>query len=230
MADSQSSTPPIAITVSRPDDRRGSVLSTLLPQNLTRPPPFLSTSPFAREILQNDIDEAFADEPRPSDSRSCSSDSSSDIVAPANDDAKLAFHPSGVVYGIGFSSIPLPGVDRPVPNPREIEESLQAEVSLLRDNGVLPPKQHRGRHGSVVDRVYHAVFNLDEEIPGRHTQDETSLVPGPHGLGGSETTPLLHVPGEGEGDYDYYGAQTPLPKDVHKLWEEAVAAHHLKTT
>ncbi|KAK0649997.1 mate-domain-containing protein [Cercophora newfieldiana] len=199
-----------ALTITQADDRRGSVLSALLPESLTLPPLFLSTSPIAREILQNDIDEQIADEPLPSDS---DSDSDTDVASepPAADDAKLAFHgPTGVVYGCGFSSIPLPGVDRPVPNPREIEESLQAEVSLLRDNGVLPPKQ---RHGSVVDRVYHHMFNADD-IPGH----ESSLLPA------DEVTPLL---GDVEGDY---GAQTPMPKDVHKLWEEAVAAHHLKTT
>jgi multidrug resistance protein, MATE family len=195
--------------LARPEDRRGSVLSSFLPESLTLPPLFLSTSPFAREILQHDIDDV-SDE----SAIASSSDSDSDIDADAGtsaEDAKLAFHPSGIVYGCGFSTIPLPGVDRPVPNPREIEESLRAEVELLRDNDILPPKQ---RHGSVVERVYHHIFPPDN-VPSQETYVN---------LGGpAETTPLLAVDASDE-------PQTPPPADVHKLWEEAVAAHHLKTS
>ncbi|KAK4448781.1 putative transporter [Podospora aff. communis PSN243] len=191
---------------SRPDDRRGSVLSALLPESLSLPPPFLSTTPIAREILQQDIDDI--------DDTAIASESESDIdidnpIETTADDARLAFHPSGVVYGCGFSTVPLPGLDRPVPNPREIEESFRAEVDLLRDNEILPPKH---RHGSVVDQVYQlfgAEHGHGHEISGSPLA--------------AETTPLLTIDPSSE-------PQTPLPRDVHKLWEEAVAAHHLKTS
>jgi len=204
-----------SITIRRPENRRGSIMSTLLPESLSLPPMFLSTSPIAREILQDDIDdENNGDEPPTSGSDS-DSDSGFDHETRLDaEDAKLAFHPTGVAFGCGFSSVSLPGVDRPVPNPHEIEESFRAEVNLLRDNDILPPKQSQTRHGSVVDRVYHHMFSGDD-VPSH----ETSMLPGSP----AETSPLLM-------DHDMYGPQTPLPRDVHKIWEEAVAAHRVNTT
>lgn len=68
------------------------------------------------------------------------------------DSARLAFHPNGVAFGLsGFSSVSIQGVDRPVPNPQEVNESLGAEVRLLRDNGLIPPRHpDQGDRKSVV--------------------------------------------------------------------------------
>ena len=203
--------------VAPPEGRRQSLLATVLPESLPLPPSFLSTSPIAREILRKDIEECSSDdgdgdedgaEPR---TQAPADDSESEtVLAAAPEGVKLAFHPNGVAYGCGFSTVALPGLDRPVPNPREIEESLQEEVSLLRDNDLLPPKHHRPRNDSIVDSLYRHVFNTAQDGDNATTPSEER--PG-------ETSPLLGG-----------GAVTPPAREVHELWEEAVAAHKVRTT
>jgi len=215
-------------------DRRPSILSNFIPDSLPVPPSFLATSPMVREILQQDITDCLQDHEHdhdvddieqnhnpPASPLSSSSSSSTTSISPSLADAKLAFHPNGVAFGCGYSTVPLPGLDRPVPNPREIEESLHAEVDLLRDNDIIPPRQYHHR-GSVVDKVYRQVFGggtlPDGEVPVDY-EASPLLLGSP-----AEETPLLI------GRATDYGPATPLPREVHEIWEEAVAAQRVKTT
>ncbi|KAK5655044.1 hypothetical protein OQA88_5943 [Cercophora sp. LCS_1] len=178
--------------------RRESILSSFIPESLPLPPSFLETSPIVREILQRDITECSTDDEDAIGSQPSDHESQRSFT---QEDAKLAFHPNGVAYGCGYSTVPLPGIDRPVPNPREIEQSLEEELRLLQDNEILP-RRHRE---SVVDHVLRQVFSTAE-------RDHEEHIPG-------ETDPLL--PGE---------TPTPPAGEIHQLWEEAVAAHKLKTS
>ncbi|GAB1313711.1 hypothetical protein MFIFM68171_03921 [Madurella fahalii] len=192
-----------------PKGRRHSLLSDLLPESLPLPSSFVATSPIVREILTRDIADCSSDEEADTDLSSDTESVSERVPA----DAKLAFHPNGVAYGCGFSAVSIQGLDRPVPNPREVEESLQAELSLLRDNDILPTKRVGARRSNVLSRLYRRIFSTripDHEVP---------IFPEP----ATEATPLL--PEETDEDL-----QTPPPNEVYERFEEAVAAHCIKTT
>jgi len=113
----------------RDDGRRQSVLSSLIPGSLSLPPTFLATSPVVREILHRDVDECSTDDEDSPDHES------HDIP---EHDARLAFHPNGVAFGCGYSMVPMLGLDMPVSNPHEVDESLGAELALLQDNDCVP--------------------------------------------------------------------------------------------
>ncbi|KAK4639985.1 hypothetical protein QC761_700100 [Podospora bellae-mahoneyi] len=211
MADSRSGPQPIH---SRSQGRRQSVLSEFIPESLPYPPSFLATSPIVREILTRDIAECSSDD----DSQTQVSDAESQTDG-RPEDAKLAFHPNGVAYGSGYSTIAIQGLDRPVPNPREVEDSLQAEISLLRDNAILPPKHPRSQRNNVFWRLYRRVFSTkikDHEDPEPIFQDAPA----------AETTPLLGggTPGVDE------TLPTPPAEEIYERFEEAVAAQAIKTT
>ncbi|KAK3312225.1 mate-domain-containing protein [Apodospora peruviana] len=205
-------------------DRRESILSNFLPENL--PSSFLETGPIAREILSRDIEECSSSDGEDDDDNAAnaphhhhgSGDNDSTKSGLAQEDAKLAFHPNGVAYGCGFSTVPLPGIDRPVPNPREIEESLAEELSLLRENGIIQ-ESTRPRHGSMVGSIYRVFGHSHEHLHQPQSGPATPLA-GP----ANETTALL----DGAGDVERQN--TPPPAEIHQLWEEAVAAQKVKTT
>lgn len=195
----------------RADGRRQSILSEFLPESLPLPPSFIATSPIVREILARDIAECSSEDEPESDRQSDSESQveSEHYVA----DAKLAFHPNGITSGCGYSTLPIQGLDRPVPNPKEVEESLQAELSLLRDNAILPPKYPVQRSANVLPRVFRRFFSTrikDHEAPILEdiAVETTPLLPG----GAAETSP------------------TPPPEEVHDRFEDAVATQSLKTT
>ncbi|KAK1834982.1 putative transporter [Podospora conica] len=185
-----------------PSGRRQSLLAAVMPETLLSTS-FLETSPLVREILSNDINECSSSD---EEEGHASDGEAENELGP--EDAVLSFHPQGVAFGYGYSAVPLPGVDRPVPNPREIEESFREEVNLLRDNDILPPKDSHSRHASIVDRVYQR-FSIAEQ--GGQTD------------GATETDPLLDTPSND-------GASTPPAAKVHELWDKAVASQKLKTT
>lgn len=188
-----------------PSGRRESLLVAVMPETLPLSGSFLETSPLVREILCNDINDCSSSD---EEEGHASDNEPEQELGP--EDAVLSFHPQGVAFGYGYSTVPLPGVDRPVPNPREIEESFREEVNLLRDNDILPPKDSHTRHGSIVDRVYQR-FNIAEQ-GGQHHFD-----------GATETDPLLET-------RSIDGRGTPPPAKVHELWDEAVASQKLRTT
>lgn len=173
------------------------------------------------------------------------------------DAAPLAFHPHGVAFGLGYGAVAPQGLDRPVANPREIEESRAAEVSLLRDNALIPPKHARTgwRSDGVLRRVYRRLFSTkvrDHEHPlpifgGASTAELGGGEDGGAGQGGKrvasdETTPLLPASGSGataeqvedvaagDADDEGGGQATPSDDEVQIRWDEAVAAHRIATT
>ncbi|KAM7218003.1 putative transporter [Rhypophila decipiens] len=201
----------------RPGGRRESILAHMMPDSLPLPPSFISTSPIAREILCRDIAECSSESGDDHAREESALLSDSDSTARESQrvvDAKLAFHPNGVAFGMGYSTIPIQGMDRPVPNPHEVEESLRAEINLLRDNDLIPQKitEPRHRRESVVEQLYRQMFST-------RTRD--------HEENPQETTPLIN------GSYDYGDraeAATPPPEVIHERFEEAVAAQAVKTT
>ncbi|KAK4096158.1 MATE efflux family protein [Parathielavia hyrcaniae] len=200
-----SSTGPQPIVNSRPGGRRRSILSDFLSDSLPQPSSFLSTSPgIAREILTQDIAECSSSDD--DDEQAAASDAES-ASGPA--DAKLAFHPNGIVWGAGCSLVPTHSRDRPVPNPHEVEESLHAELSLLRDNAILPPKHRRPRTTNAFARLYRRNFST------KVRDHEGPIVPDV----AVETTPMLReIP------------PTPGPEEIERRFEFAVAHHEIRTT
>jgi MATE family multidrug resistance protein len=188
---------------------------------------FLATSPIAQEILIRDIEDCSTSEGEDfsSDSDSDSEcetaghprrESSSSRRLSKQESAPLAFHPAGIAYGTPFLAVAPNASHQPVPTEHEIEESRNAERSLLRDNHILPPKhRHNPPKDTYFRRLYRYLFST--KVP----EDELST-----GIYAKavETTPLLASIYEG-------GPTTPADSDEeHNRWEAAVAAHILKTT
>lgn len=212
MSESESGSTAVDIGPGR--GRRYSILSDILPASLHLPPSFVSTAPIAQEILGQDIEDCSSEDELQGEPIDESAD-------PDPADVRLAFHPTGVAFGAGYSTIPLPDMDVHVPNPHEVEESFRAEVDLLRDNDIIPSKpSHEWRRGSVVDRMYRGLFSTKV----RDHEESAPLF----AEVAYETTPLLHR-AEGE-DAGALTPTTPAVEIVHERWEEAVAAHIIKTT
>lgn len=189
-------------------DRRHSILSDFLPGSLQLPPSFLATSPIVREILTRDIDEcSFEDEAEPA-----TPDSGAELEAAAPE-PKLAFHPHGVAYGCGYSMVTAQGLDKPVSNPREIEESLQAELDLLQDNDILPSKQLDQPPRNALVRVYRRLFSTKIKDRRGSLFSDTAV----------ETTPLLT-------ERSSEAPPTPQADEIYHCFEEAVASHAISTT
>ncbi|KAF5693580.1 ethionine resistance protein, partial [Fusarium denticulatum] len=133
-------------------------------------------------------------------------------------DVQLAFHPTGIAFGQGFSTVPPSSIDIPPPNPHDFEQSLRAEVSLLRDNDIIPPRHPpTGWKTTKLGRLYRHLFSTrvhDHDKPLFASEDS------------GETTPLLR-----ERVVRFEGIPpTPGPDEVHKRWEEALASHKIDTT
>lgn len=176
-------------------NRRQSILSHI--ETLELPSSFVSAAPIAREILAQDIADCSSSEDE--------YDGDDDEEDTHHDkEPRLGFHPTGVAFGCGFSTIPVQGPDEHVANPHEVEQSLHDEVLLLRDNHILPPRDDAHR-GSILRHVFSTTFSIREDEPS------------------SERSPLL-------GPSDERQPETPPPEVVHKQWDEAVASHSIKTT
>lgn len=212
---SRSGSSPIAIENGR-DGRRHSVLSDFLSGSVPFSTSFIDTGPNVQEILTRDIQDCSSEEEDEDD------DSDSESRSIHATDVQLAFHPNGVAYGSGFSTVPVPGRDVPVPNPHEVDESLQAELDLLHDNDIVTSKHPRtGWRATFMGRLYRSLFST-------RVQDHKKPIHSPQDM--TEATPLLPdmtvTSGETSGDV----TPTLSPDEVHKRWEEAVAAHDIKTT
>lgn len=217
---SESGSAPIDINLP-PRDRRHSILSDFLPESLTVPPSFIATSPIVREILTKDIAECSSEEDHGDDEASASDSDSESRQSAHGPDVKLAFHANGVSFGCGYSTIPVQGLDRPVPNPHEVDESYHAEVSLLRDNDIIPPRHPRkGWRISTFGRIYRYLFSTKVK------DHEGPILPILTKGGPGETSPLLGATVE---EYERV-PPTPGVEEVYEQWEEAVAAHLIKTT
>ncbi|KAH8904728.1 MATE efflux family protein [Coniochaeta sp. PMI_546] len=188
---------------------------------------YLATSPLAQEILIRDIAECSTDSEDEYDVADSDSDVDESRILHGHHEqrhrsASLAFHPSGIAYGTACLAVapqaPLPAP----PVPREVEESRNAERSLLRDNHFLPPKHRRTGDETALRRLYRRIFStkvrdlpLDDEFVDTHTDLIFAKA--------VETTPLL------EQDYEA-GLPTPDSDEEHNRWEAAVAANVIKTT
>ncbi|KAL4731360.1 hypothetical protein ACLX1H_000326 [Fusarium chlamydosporum] len=192
--------------------RRHSIFADFIPDDLAFPPPFIDPTPNVEEILNRDIDECSSgDEHR-------DEEAVEDPRYVDETDLQLAFHPNGVAYGSGFSTVPPTGIDIPAPNPHDFEQSYRAEVSLLRDNDLIPSKHpHTGWRATFWGRLYRHLFSTrvrDHDKPLFASEDS------------GETTPLLR-----ERIVRFDGIPpTPGPDEVHKRWEEALASQKLDTT
>lgn len=192
--------------------RRHSIFADFIPDDLAFPPPFIDPAPNVDEILNRDIDECSSgDEHR-------DEEAVEDPRYVDESDLQLAFHPNGIAYGSGFSTVPPTSIDIPAPNPHDFEQSYRAEVSLLRDNDVIPSKNPPTKwHSTYWGRVYRHLFSTrvrDHDKPLFAAEDS------------GETTPLLR-----DRIVRFDGIPpTPGPDEVHKRWEEALAAKKLETT
>ncbi|KAF0636280.1 hypothetical protein FPSE5266_02145 [Fusarium pseudograminearum] len=192
--------------------RRHSIFADFIPDDLAFPPPFIDPAPNVEEILNRDIDECSSgDEHR-------DEEAVEDPRYVDESDLQLAFHPNGIAYGSGFSTVPPTSIDIPAPNPHDFEQSYRAEVSLLRDNDVIPSKTPPTKwHATFWGRLYRHIFSTrvrDHDRPLFAAEDS------------GETTPLLR-----DRIVRFDGIPpTPGPDEVHKRWEEALAAKKLETT
>ncbi|KAL2127461.1 hypothetical protein VTI74DRAFT_10687 [Chaetomium olivicolor] len=194
---------------SRTEGRRHSILPDFLSESLPISPSFLGTSPIVREILSRDIAECSSDD---EDDHAGASDAES---ISGHEDATLAFHPNGIVYGTGYSLVPIQGMDKPVPNPDEVEEPPHAELSLLRDNAILPLKHHKPRPTHVLARLYRRIFSTKVKDHEGPIFPDIAV----------ETTPLLH-----EMAAEFEPLPTPAPDEIERRFEFAVAHHEITTT
>ncbi|KAI5457514.1 mate-domain-containing protein [Mariannaea sp. PMI_226] len=202
---------------SSPQGRRHSLLSDFLPGSPQPPPLFISTAPNVESILTRDIQDCSSDDGQGDDeAQSHPDDTGSEHVLVTN--VQLAFHPNGVAYGCGYSAIALPGADLPVPNQHDLDDSIQAEVNLLRDNDLISQKHPpTGWRTTLVGRLYRHLFST-------RVKDHRGSIFSPEEPG--ERRPLLQP---ASAIFDS-GLATPPPDQVHKQWEDALATHSIKTT
>ncbi|EEU40239.1 uncharacterized protein NECHADRAFT_34138 [Fusarium vanettenii 77-13-4] len=161
-------------------------------------------SPLAEQSLARDIAE-------------CSDDDFEDNAI--DDDASVSDFGTGpLMYrrpsGVAF------GGSRPVLNPQsfadpgltalERKQSRNAELSLLRDNHVLPPK-HAHKSQGFFPRLYRRLFST--KVPQGEDEETPAVTVQPP----DETAPLL-------------GAQNGGTEHLSETWEHAVAEHRIKTT
>lgn len=174
---------------------------------------FQPGSPIAQEALARDIaEDSECDEnvDTPFD------DDASDVEFP--DETVMYRRPSGVAYGTTRPTVGPRPFDEPVLTHDEWVQSRNEELSLLRDNHLLPPKHPVPEHESVFRRLYKKVFSTKVPMgPGDEEHAPLSRV-------ASEQTPLL---GAANGD----GQEVAIADgELVEQWDAAVSAGQIKTT
>lgn len=177
---------------------------------------FRAGSPIAQEALARDLaaDSDWEEGETPFD------DDASDISVDPHGPIMYR-RPSGVAYGTTRPAVGPRPMDEPVLTQAEMVQSRNEEMSLLRDNHILPPKHPVSDHESLGRRLYKKLFSTkvplkeyaDEEAPSAplsRVVSEASALLGEHGGGGY--------------------AQRELQAAVDEQWDVAVAAGHIKTT
>jgi len=185
------------------------------------------SSPIAHAILARDLAECFDEEdPIYSSARRMSCESKPQDYDHAAMASAMYLRPSGIAYGSSRPTVAPQGDEQYMPTEREIQESHDAERSLLRDNHLLPPKHRRGREGP-----WKALYRYLFSTKVRYTEEDLDSTLSRVNSKALETSPLLH------NDYleqqDYLGAATPpspSPSEVEERWEAALAANILQTT
>ncbi|KAF4126767.1 multidrug resistance protein, MATE family [Geosmithia morbida] len=183
---------------------------------------FTSSSPLAEAYLASDI-------------AACTDDGEDGIDQDADLEADRQLTPghmayrrpsSGVAYGGTRPVLGAQVADEAGPSPMERQQSRSAEISLLRDNHVLPPKHATSKKpDGLLRRLYRRVFStrvLAEEI----TTAGARAPPGQP----SEQSPLLaggSGSGRANGGADGGAADG---EDEEAAWIQAVADGRLRTT
>ena len=174
---------------------------------------FTAGSPIAQEALRRDLaeDSEFEDDQEsPFDDDASDTDS----LGPA-----MYRRPSAIAYGTTRPAMGPKTYDEPVLTHTEREQSRNAELSLLRDNHILPPKHPVTEKETLSRRLYKKLFST--KVPIKPEDDDRGS-PVPHAA--SESSPLLaQISRNGE---------VPPDADVllNEQWEAAVAAGKIQTT
>lgn len=176
---------------------------------------FQAGSPIAQEALARDLaeDSDWDEGETPFDDDA--SDVSMDPHGPI-----MYRRPSGVAYGTTRPAVGPRPMDDPVLTQSEMLQSRNEELSLLRDNHILPPKHPVPEKESFGRRLYKKLFST--KVPLKEYGDE-EIASAPLSRVVSETSALLGDHGNGHAQHDIQAA-------VDEQWEAAVAAGHIKTT
>lgn len=160
---------------------------------------FQSGSPLAQEALRLDL----ADDDDVENQVFDEAASEADSLGPT-----LYRRPSGVAFGASRPVATSRAFDGPILTRDERQQSKVAELSLMRDNHLLPPKHPLPEQESVFRRLYKHLFSTKVK---REAGDEE----GGDARRASETSPLL---------------RQPTHEQLNEQWEAAVAAGQIKTT
>lgn len=175
---------------------------------------FQAGSPIAQEALARDLAE----------------DSECDYdydETPFDDDASdMDFHdepimyrrPSGVAYGTTRPAIGPRPLEDPILTHGERVQSRNEELSLLRDNHILPPKHPVPERETWGRKVYKKLFST--KVPMKPEDDENA----PLSRVASETTSLLSRTGGHGQEAQVAGGE------LAEQWDAAVSAGQIKTT
>lgn len=181
---------------------------------------FRSASPTALDIVARDIAECSEDDmAEDDDDDRLSGGEDTDFSgsgAEAEGGPVLYQQPTGVAYGYRRPSVVADQVSEPRLTRVERKQSRNAELSLLRDNHLLPPKHVPEARPGVFTRLYKALFST--KVRGkapRHDEEVPRITIQP-----SESTPLLPDGG---------GAALPHGH-LNEQWEAAVAEGKIETT
>lgn len=179
---------------------------------------FQPGSPIAQEAVARDIAE---------DSDICTDDQDE---TPFDDDASdidftdepvMYRRPSGVAYGTTRPVVGPRPFDEPVLTRDEWVQSRNEELSLLRDNHILPPKHPVPEKETLFRSVYRKLFST--KLPLKSEDEEH----GPSSRMASEQTPLL---GNGNGNGNGHEAALIANGELSEQWDAAVSAGQIKTT
>lgn len=182
---------------------------------------FRAGSPIAQEALARDLaeDSDWDEGETPFD------DDASDISVDPHGPIMYR-RPSGVAYGTTRPAVGPRPMDDPAAGFLTQSEMLQSrneELSLLRDNHILPPKHPVPDNESFGRRLYRKLFST--KVPLKEYGDEESIHHTPLSRVVSETSALLGENGHGNGY-----SQHEIQAAVDEQWEAALAAGHIKTT
>lgn len=180
---------------------------------------FQAGSPIAQEALARDLAEEDSDcvdyDETPFDDDA----SDMDFI----DEPVMWRRPSGVAYGTTRPVVGPRPLEDPVLTHNERVQSRNEELSLLRDNHILPPKHpvSAGNEPSWGRRVYKRLFST--KVPIRPAGDVEETYAPPLSRVASESTSLL---GRSANGHDAPVASGELAEQ----WEAAVLAGQIKTT
>ncbi|KAK7748534.1 hypothetical protein SLS53_000554 [Cytospora paraplurivora] len=174
---------------------------------------FHAGSPIAQEALRRDLAE--------------DSDYDYDSEAPFDDDVSdteslgpaMYSRPSAIAFGTTRPAMGPKAYDEPVLTQNEREQSRNEELSLLRDNHILPPKHPHPENETLARRLYKKLFSTKVPIKPDHEVHGSPL-----GRVASESSPLLaQISRNGD---------VPPGADglLNEQWEAAVAAGKIQTT